>query len=132
MSTSTVNDAARAFIEEVWNAPNGVSRIESWLTPNYRDHAYNGDREGLAKAVAELRAAFDDATFEVEDVMSEGSCAALRMKLRGTHTGPFRSHPATGRPIEVNVFRWLRIEEGRVAEHWALLDTSSLLRQLSS
>ncbi len=132
MSTSSVADAACAFIEQVWNAPDGVDRIDGWLSPDYRDHAYQGDGESLAKAVEELRAAFDDAAFEVEDVVAEGNCAALRMRLRGTHTGPFRDRQPTGLPIEVKLFRWLRFEERRVAEHWALLDTASLLRQLGS
>ena len=132
MSRSEVARAAVAYIEQVWNAPNGAERLQDWLAPDYRDHAYAGNRSGLERALQELRAGFPDAAFEVEDAMSDGDSAVLRMVLRGTHGGAFRGHPATGRPIEVKVFRWLRFQGGRLAEHWALLDTSTLLRQLAS
>lgn len=132
MSSSQVARAAAEYIEQVWNAPDGAERLKDWLAPDYRDHAYADDRSGLERALQELRAAFPDATFEVEDAISDGDSAVLRMVLRGTHSGSFRGRPATGLPVEVKVFRWLRFQEGRVAEHWALLDTATLLRQLAS
>lgn len=132
MSSFSVAEAATAFIADVWNAPDGVASLDEWLAPDYRDHAYDGDRQGLAKAIGEVRRAFPDARFEVEDVLASGNEAALRLKLRGTHSGSFRDLEATGREVEVKVFRWLRFDDHRVAEHWALLDTASLLRQLNA
>lgn len=130
MSTSEIANAATAFVTHVWNSPNGVESLDQWLSPDYRDHAYANDRVGLERALIELRAAFPDALFEIEEVVSEGSCAALRMTMRGTHKGRFRNQKATGSAVNVKVVRWLRFERGRIAEHWALLDTASLLRQI--
>lgn len=132
MSTSDITQAATAFIDQVWNSSDGVERLERWLSADYRDHAYEQDREGLERALTELRTAFPDAAFEIEDIISDRGCAVLRMTLRGTHTCAFRDRAPTGAQIQVKVFRWLRFHEGRVAEHWALLDTASLLRQLAS
>jgi len=132
MSTSNTAQAATEFIEQVWNAPDGVDHLKSWLSPHYRDHAYSDDALGLTNAIIELKAAFADATFIVEDVLSQADSAVLRMTLRGTLSGTFRGCLPTGRNVEVKVYRWLRFEDGKVAEHWALLDTASLLRQLNS
>ncbi|WP_298193246.1 ester cyclase [Novosphingobium sp.] len=133
---STVNDdvaiSARSFIQCVWNAEDGVRHLSDWLAPDYLDHAYQGDAAGLANAIAELRQAFPDAQFEIEDVVAERSTAVLRMRLRATHSGAFRGTAATGAAVDVKVFRWLRFDRGRIAEHWALLDTASLLRQLAA
>lgn len=132
MSISTIASAATEFIENVWNAPDGIARLSDWLTVDYKDHAYANHRDGLARAIAELRAAFSNARFVIEDMIVDEASAALRLKLVGEQTGAFRGRPARGASIEIVVFRWLRFEGRRIAEHWALLDTTSLLKQLDS
>lgn len=132
MSISTIATAAAEFIENVWNATDGIARLSEWLTVDYKDHAYANDREGLARAIAELRAAFPNARFVIEDIVVDETNAALRLKLVGEQTGAFRGRPARGAAIEIAVFRWLRFEGRRIAEHWALLDTTSLLKQLDA
>ena len=132
MSRTASVETAIAFVEKIWNSTDGLDRLDAWLTPSYRDHAYAEDREGLEKALSELRAAFPDAWFEIEDAVGEADRAAVRLRLRATHTGPFRGNAPTNREIDLKVFRWFRTVEGRIAEHWALLDTTSLMRQLQS
>lgn len=132
MSSAVIADIAKAFIEDVWNLPGGSARVGEWLSDDYRDHAYASDREGLSRAIDELRSAFSDARFVIEDVLATTTSAVLRLKLVGTQSGDFRGRPARGASVEVTVFRWLRFEGRRIAEHWALLDTTSLMKQLEA
>jgi predicted ester cyclase len=54
----------------------------------------------------------------------------VRLRLTGTHNGTFRTKDATGNKIDVRAVRWFRMVDGKIAEHWALLDTLALLRQI--
>lgn len=130
MSTTDSAETACNFIERVWNTPGGGDLASSFLTEDYVDHAYAGNADGLRAAIAELRSAFPDAHFKIEDVVADGPKAAIRMRLRATHSGVFRTIAATERQIDVKVFRWFRIAKGRIAEHWAVFDTAALMRQV--
>ena len=50
--------------------------------------------------------------------------------LRGTHGGTYIGVPATGKRIEVPPIDIYRIADGKIAEHWFLLDFFTLLNQL--
>lgn len=132
MSARSPADVATRFIEDVWNETDGAERLTEWLHPAYRDHAYAGGKAGLLAALGELRAAFPDARFEIEGVIGQADTAALRLRFRGTHQGVFRGLEPTVRTVDVRVFRWFRVEDDRIVEHWALFDTSALLRQLQA
>ena len=56
----------------------------------------------------DLLAAFPDFHVTVEDVMAEGDVVSGRLRLRGTHTGPFQGIPPTGAPIDVLALEWGR------------------------
>ena len=46
------------------------------------------------------------------------------------HDGPFMGHAPTGRPMEIDVFDLLRVEDGRIVEHWGVPDRFHLMVQL--
>ncbi len=125
-------DIVRAFIESFWNGQD-PDNLHRFLTPDYVDHAYvPHTADGLKKTAGELSAALPDHRSEIEDVIAQGDKVVVRMVLRGTHDGSFRGAPPTGNPVEVNVYRTYRLAEGKIAEHWALLDTATLLRQIAA
>src|SRR3712207_2508188 len=132
MSSQTAFNAhlVREFIDEVWNKLQSDA-ADAFLAADYQDHAYTpGTREGLRNAIHELGRALPDQSSTVEDLVAADDRVAVRMTLRGTHSGEFRGHAASGNPVEVKVNRWYRIADGKIAEHWALFDTASLLRQI--
>ncbi|MDG0811574.1 ester cyclase [Cohnella rhizosphaerae] len=121
-----------AFIERFWNEGD-ASCIATCLTDNYVDHAYEpGNAEGLLAMAERLRTAFPDQRSTVESVTVEGDRVVVRLRMKGTHLGTFRGMEATGLPIDARLYREYRIADGRIAEHWALFDTASLLRQIGA
>ncbi len=128
----TNTDTVRAFIESFWNERD-LDSLNRFLTPDYFDHAYvPHTADGLKETAAALSAALPDHCSAIEDVIAQGDKVVAQMVLRGTHDGPFRGAPPTGNPVEVTVYRMYRLAEGRIAEHWALLDTATLLRQIAA
>jgi predicted ester cyclase len=64
------------------------------------------------------------------DLVAEGDAVAGRFRCFGTHRGEFLGEAPTGRHMEVEEVFFLRAEEGRFVEFWALEDSLSRMRQL--
>ena len=107
---------------------------EQTVTPDYVDHeAPPGTPVGPdgANAVLDwLRSAFNDLSYEVQDAFSEGDKVAARVTTRGTHTGEFIGKAPTGKRFEIDSIHIYRIENGKVAEHWAKRDDLGMAAQL--
>jgi steroid delta-isomerase-like uncharacterized protein len=78
-------------------------------------------------------AAFPDLRMVVEDVIASGDKAVARVRATGTHQGPFMGMPATGRRIDVQLIDIMRFgADGRVREHWGVLDQLTMMQQLGA
>ena len=63
-----------------------------------------------------------DTHYHIDDIIAEGDKVAVRMTVSGTHTGPIRDIPPTGKRISVDYVHWFRLADGKVAELWAVRD----------
>ena len=81
-------------------------------------------------------AAFPDLTHTLHDVIAEGEMVAFRLTLNGTQKRPFVTPagelPATGKSVELSVLNMMRLQDGKVAEHWIEFDSASLMQQLGA
>jgi predicted ester cyclase len=107
---------------------------EEVVTADYVDHeappGTPAGPEGANAVLRWLRSAFNDLSYEVKDAFGDGDRVAIRLITRGTHTGEFMGKRATGRPFEMEAIHLYRIENGRVAEHWAKRDDVALAHQI--
>ncbi len=77
-----------------------------------------------------VRSAFPDFHYTVEEIVAEGDKVAARLTAEATHRGQFLDIAPTGKHA-----RWTEIHEGRmvqgkVSEHWAVIDQLGMLQQL--
>lgn len=80
---------------------------------------------------AELRAAFPDLVFKIDDVLSTTSDrVVVRWTVRGTHAGSLMGLAATGRTATLKGIDILKITDGMVREDDAYWDAYGLLQQL--
>jgi len=139
MSTTEENKAlVRRYIEVVWNEKN-IAALDDFLASHYRRyvsaHAAPLTREGQRQRIASFHTAFPDIYFTLEDLFAEGDRVAFRAILRGTHQGPFpllQEMTPTGKQVTISVIDTVRIENGKLAEHWGGPDTLNLLQQLGA
>jgi steroid delta-isomerase-like uncharacterized protein len=68
--------------------------------------------------------------FTVEDVITQNDRVVVRWTNAGTHVGEFAGIPATGRTFSIAGIDVFRVEGGRLAEHWHVVDQLSMLGQL--
>jgi steroid delta-isomerase-like uncharacterized protein len=77
-----------------------------------------------------IRTAYPDLHVTIEDLVTEGDRAAIRIITRGTNTGPMRTYDPTGRRAEFGEMFFFRFENGRIAELWQQLNVITMLRQI--
>ena len=128
------DQVVRQVADAVWRE-RAADAFERWHTPDFRNHtAAPGMDAGLAafkRSQTGFLDAFGDAQLDILEQVVEGDRVASRIRMRGTHDGAFMGVPPTGRKVEVSGMRMDRIEGGRIAEHWAVIDLFGLMRQIA-
>jgi steroid delta-isomerase-like uncharacterized protein len=66
----------------------------------------------------------------IDELIAEGDKVAARITMTGTHTGNFWGFPASGKKVKFTGIYIVRIQDGKIVEHWGEEDSISLLQQL--
>jgi steroid delta-isomerase-like uncharacterized protein len=86
--------------------------------------------DAYRRYILEVRTAFPDICFRIEDQVAEGEMLVTRYTIGGTHTGVFMGIRPTGRRISVTGMTMHRVHDGKFAESWTQWDVAGLLHQL--
>jgi predicted ester cyclase len=124
----------RRLIEDGFNRGD-LSVADELTAPGLVEHQEFGPghapgAEGVRAVIASLRRAFSDFHLRIDDLVVERDTAWLRMVATGTNDGSFMGHAPTGRPMRADVFDVIRVEDGRMVEHWGVPDRLGVLFQL--
>jgi predicted ester cyclase len=135
MTASSNKDVVRRYIEE-FKSGGDEAVSEELRSPSFVNHSAPpgtpAGPEGGLLAFRALRAAFPDLSVTVEDMLSEGDKVVTRQTFGGTHRGEWLGVPATGRSVTWSVIDIVRLDDGRLVEHWAVADFYGLLPQLTA
>jgi predicted ester cyclase len=137
-------DANKALVsrhfDEIFNRGN-LSACDETVAEDYLEHAiapFGRDEPGAVhgpshmREVAEwLRAQFPDLTMTVEQIAADGDLVAALVRSEGTNLGPLNGFiPPTGRRFSSRQSHWFRVEDGKLAEHWATREDLPTMIQL--
>ncbi len=84
----------------------------------------------VKRLFTEFYSAFPDWHEEIVELVAEGNTVAGRFRCSGTHQGEFLGEAPTGKRMEVEEVFFLRVEDGKFVEFWALEDSLGRMRQL--
>jgi steroid delta-isomerase-like uncharacterized protein len=138
---SEVNKAlVRRHFEEMWNR-HDLAAADELMAEDYLEHAVAPFRQAepgrvngpvAARQTAKwLLAQFPDLHMEVEAMVAEGDTVAVRVLSEGTNLGPLNGVvPPTGKRFAARQSHWFRVEDGRLAEHWATREDLVAMLQL--
>jgi predicted ester cyclase len=122
------------FFSEVMGAGE-LDLLDELAVEDYEDHvALPGQgygRDGLKHRVARIRAAFQPRQ-RLHDVIVDSDLVAVRWTLSGLHCAEFLSLPPSGKPVEFDGVDMYLMREGRMAEHWNVVDMFAFYRQVIS
>lgn len=75
--------------------------------------------------------AFPDVRLDVKSVIAEGDRVSMRISVTATHTGPFMDLAPTGREVTWHTAEEFRFADGKVVEHWDVINYMPMLRALN-
>ncbi|MFM2421575.1 MAG: hypothetical protein RL291_105 [Pseudomonadota bacterium] len=116
-----------------------LSKDQAWWTkhiaPTFKRHdpglPFEVVGPGGVKQLAEaLLPGIPDMKLPIEEVIADGEFVLVRLRVKGTHGGPLMGMDATGKTIDIGVLDLFQIRDGKLIEHWALLDNLGMLKQL--
>ena len=132
MSIEENKAVVRRLYDEVFNQGK-LDTLEEISAANYVEHypfpGQGNGREDLRKRVELLSRALTP-QFTVEDLIAEGDKVVVRWTNRGTHVDEFLGIPATFRSFAVPGVDIYRMKDGKMAEHWHVVDQLGQLQQL--
>jgi steroid delta-isomerase-like uncharacterized protein len=129
------------LIKRFWDeviAGGDLSLIDELTTDDMVDHEEGlpgqpPGREGVKFFVNAMREAFPDIKPKsVEPTLADGDLEAARTIVTGTHKGALMGVAATDKTVEFESVDIIRVEDGKVAEHWGVTDVMSLMQQLGA
>jgi len=87
-------------------------------------------RQGFKQNLTALKAAFPDLHYTIDDSIESGDRIVHRLTARGTMKGDFMGISATGKQATWTEIHIGKVVNGRLAEHWGLVDQLGMLVQL--
>jgi predicted ester cyclase len=114
----------RSYIEEMWNKHQPAA-ADRFIASNFVEHNPRLP-QGLAgrkQFVAKVLAAFSDYHGEIQDLVAVGDKVVTRVQWTGTQDGEYDGRPPTGNKLVFSTADFFRIENGKIVEHWDVVDT---------
>ena len=122
----------RDYFEKYWNHKD-LDGAAELIKDDYNWHLEGGMEKGLEgwrKGVAAYFEVWPDCHWEVRQIVAEGDLVCVRCVWTGTHSGEWMGVPASGKKIKVANVDVYRLEDGKFAEHWDVMDAMSIFKQI--
>jgi predicted ester cyclase len=131
--TTDIQHAAERIPLEVLNEGK-FGLLDELLAPDFVQHyplpGVPPTREGLKQTLMGLRTAFPDIHYTIDDAFACNDQVVHLVSATGTMTGEFMGIPPTGKRAAWTEIHIGRGVNGRLTEHWGLVDQLGMLVQL--
>jgi steroid delta-isomerase-like uncharacterized protein len=131
--SQSASDIVRQFYETVFQTGD-IQASEHFMAEDFVDHApwpgHPATRDGFKAGTAEMRAAFPDLSIKPVKIIEEDGKVAAVVRISGTHHGEFFGEKPTGRAFEVDGVDILQVKQGKLSEHWGVIDSDQIMAQL--
>jgi predicted ester cyclase len=115
----------RGYYEEVFNK-HQPEASDRFVAKDFIEHNPRLPHDGLAgtkKFLNVVFAAFSDYHADIQQLVAEGDWVASRTQFAGTNDGPYEGRPATSNKLVFSTSDFFRIESGKIAERWDVVET---------
>jgi steroid delta-isomerase-like uncharacterized protein len=136
MAEADVN-LLRRWFEEVWNQGR-TEVMHELLAPDAPVHGVGGGSDmvrGPAEflvAYEQLKGAFPDIHFTIEQAISQGDSIAVRWSATATHKGDHLGPPASNNTVNVTGMVFARVRDGKMIEGWNNWDMMGLMHTIGA
>lgn len=120
MSAQENKDFIRRYLETLSGKPKPPELVDQFVADQPLKNHIAGGEQG-----------FPGYTMDIDLMVAEDDLVSVIFRFGGTHTGPFMGIPATGKTVsEIPAHITYRVENGKIVDHWILLDSAALMQQL--
>lgn len=132
MNVEANKQVVRRYYDEVLNE-RAIDVLPEIAVVDYEEHdPLPGQGIGLSgfiDRVTMLTTAIEQ-HFTIEDVVAEGDRVVVRWTTNAKQVGDFLGIPATGKSYTIAGIDIHRLQDGKMAEHWHVVDLLSMLQQV--
>jgi len=139
MNKIIAGEAAKAVVrrntEEVQGGGN-YALFDELFSDDFLDHTpqpnCTPDKAGALGLYKTLRTAFPDFHADIHWQRVDGDVVTTFKTYHGTHRGAMFGIAPTGRKIHFETVDAMRVQDGKITEHWGVANLFSLLQQLGA
>ena len=119
MSTQENKDFIRNYLGALSGKPKPPELVDQYVAEQpLKDH------------IAMNEAAFPEYELHADMLIAEDDLVTIIGRAAGTHKGPFMGMPPTGKSWDVPIHITYRVKDGKIVEHWMVIDTAAFMQQL--
>jgi steroid delta-isomerase-like uncharacterized protein len=130
------NKALVRRVEDAWDSGK-LDQLDECFASDFVSHSAMPGTPGTLASAKEFHReavmkAFPDRRVEILDLVAQGDRVVVRARVTGTNKGGFMGVPPNDHPIDAEFISIYRVEDGKIAEHWAVNDGLTLMMQLGA
>lgn len=136
-ATDSLEAAAKELYNKVIaiNDTNELDQYDALVTPDFKFHGMPDGKPGDLKAMKELFHMYYTSIPGVEMTIQHqaisGDILIAHITMSGVNSGPMGPEmPATGKSMSIEGYDCVRIQGGKMAEYWGLVDEMDMMTQL--
>ena len=133
-----MSEANKALVHSTYEAINSgnLDALDALMDDSFVEHevlpGMPTGKEGVKAMFGMLRTAFPDLQMIPQQVIAESDFVSVFATATGTHLGEFMGIPATNKFASINLADFMLVRDGKVMEHWGVMDMASLMQQLGA
>jgi steroid delta-isomerase-like uncharacterized protein len=106
--------------------------LDQLVAPEYVGPQGATGPAGFRGVVVGLRTGFPDIHYTIDDLVAEGDRVAVRWHWTGTHNGPFRAFPPSGKPFTNPGLAIFKLKDGKIVAGALETDRLGFLQQIGA
>lgn len=128
-------DRNKELVRRAYDAVNrgAIDEFGDLLADDYKEIDQRGETKSKAECIAEtkeLKRAFPDMKYDIQEVIAEGDKVAVVDTFSGTMKGEMSGMQPTGKRMSVPEVDVYIVKNGKLAESRSALDTGYMMEQL--
>lgn len=131
LNTAEKKELVSKFIEMM--EVKAFERFGEIIADDYKQHnpMVKQGLKGIQEGASWFLNVFPDLSASIDEVVVEGDLIVARITWTGTHSAELFGIPASGVKASWVGTDWWRVKDGKLIEHWDVVDWSGLINQLS-
>lgn len=113
-----------------------IELVDEFVSENVLSHApmpgQPPGREGVKQGFRQFHDAFSNVQIDIRDVIAEANKVVGHFTVSAVHDGEFMGIPASGQHVKYDEMAIVRMESGKIVEHWSVADTFEMLQKMGA